>query len=475
MVRHFRTVLVFVYILLLAIMVNSCVKIPDMDKIRREIEETISVYKYPYKDEAKDIVAEIIIQTDGSINANLIETEIPPLKFNKSWLFMLTQDDCKHDAFSSMWASINGKPLSPKHYYDIAHLLIGDLPPDIFSFGKTLGSTDGTGNVVRFSFTTTVSPQWQWMDAKSIIKKNSTNLSRFKMKSGLTWNNLVEMLNFGTSIAFHDFNTKAVDNPDSILCHFNIAQNIINDKLSGRVCKVLAEPNGNKNYIYAANNYTPICIMTAQSEVETLYPYKISSALNKNIIGRGFYTPAQVQNEVIKILALPKEDRPAFHVGVHGAGMDWPNLLLWLNDTYGKDGADDVWMTSLEEYFEYNNYRARGTIDKVITGNTIRLQINLPMEPNSYYPSITLNVKGITKENITSLTSSATITGLSYGNYDAGLMINIDFRKFLSQLATHYVERYEKNKNSHNLSDARYFVAQLKESEVKKALQNRLK
>lgn len=446
-----------------------------MDKIRREIEETISVYKYPYKDEVKDIVAEIIIQTDGSINANLIETEIPHLKFNKSWLFMITQDDCKHDAFSSMWASINGKPLSLKYFYDIAHLLIGDLPPDLVSFGKTLGSTDGTGNEERFSFTTTVAPQWQWMDAKSILKKDSTNLSRFKMKSGLTWNNLVEMLNFGTSIAFHDVNTKSVDNPDSILYHYNIAQSIINEKLSGRVCKVLAEPNGNRNYIYAANNYNPIRIMTAQSGVEALYPCKISCELYKNIIGRGFYTPAQVQNEVVKILALPKAERPALHVGVHGAGMDWPNLLLWLNDTYGKDGADDVWMTSLEEYFEYNNYRVRGTIDKVITGNTIRLQINLPMEPNSYYPSITLNVKGLSKENITSITSSASITGLSYGNYDTGLMINIDFRKFLSQLATHYVERYERNKNSHNLSDARYFVAKLKESEVKKSLQNRLK
>jgi len=476
MVRHFRTLLVFVHILLIAILMVSCVKFPDRDRIRNGTEGILPIYAYSYKDEVKDLVAEIVIQTDGRVNTNLIETEIPPLKFNKSWLFMLTQDDCRHDAFSSTWASINGKPLSQKYFYDISHLLAGDLPPDVISIGKTFGSTDGTGNEVRFSFTTTVAPQWQWMDAKSEVKKHeAVNLYRFFMKTGLIWSNLVEMLNFGTSIAFHDVNTKSVNNPDSILYHYNIAQSIINNKLSGRVCKVLAEPNGNKTYIAAANNYAPIRIMTAQAGAETLYPYKVSSELNRNIIGRGFYSPIQVKDEVEKVLALPKFERPAIHVGVHGSGIDWSNLLLWLNNSYGKDGADNVWMTSLEEYFEYNNYRIRGTIGKVITGNTIRLLINLPMEPNSYYPSITINVKGLTKENITSLTSSAAITGLSYGNYDTGLMINIDFRKFLSQLATHYVERYEKNKNSHNLSDAKYFVAKLKESEVKKTLQNRLK
>ena len=32
------------------------------------------------------------------------------------------------------------------------------MPPDTYSFGKALGSTDGTGREVRFSFTTAISP-----------------------------------------------------------------------------------------------------------------------------------------------------------------------------------------------------------------------------------------------------------------------------------------------------------------------------
>src|SRR5699024_1885108 len=109
---------------------------------------------------------------------------IPVLKYNKSWLFMLTQDDCKHAAYSTTWAAINGKPLSYNYYYNAEQLAAGDLPSDIFYFKKTLGSTDGTGKEIRFAFTTTLAPEWEWMDTKTDVNKGFTkNYARFDMKS----------------------------------------------------------------------------------------------------------------------------------------------------------------------------------------------------------------------------------------------------------------------------------------------------
>lgn len=127
-------------------------------------------YIYPFGEEKSGKEAEIIIelQSDQSIPENPI-VSIPPLKYNKSLLFMLTQDDCKQSAFSMTWAAINGKPIDRsdikrKYYYDIEHLEADDLSPNSYLLGKTLGSTDGFGHEVRFHFTSTLAPEWElWM------------------------------------------------------------------------------------------------------------------------------------------------------------------------------------------------------------------------------------------------------------------------------------------------------------------------
>lgn len=53
--------------------------------------------------------------------------------------------------------------------------------------------------------------------------------------------------------------------------------------------------------------------------------------------------------------------------------------------------------------------------------------------------------------------------------------LDIDCRKFLLQHATHFVEKYEKNKTDPSLkADAIYFVNMLKESDEKRLLLERL-
>lgn len=129
-----------------------------------------AVYPYPFGQEASNVTAEIIIHTNDSINFDSITFAIPNLKYNKSWLFMLTQDDCLNSAFHQTWAAINGKPLSnytnannqKQNSYNIGQLLAGDLPPESYYLGKTLGITDGTGKEVRFAFTTTVYPEGEY-------------------------------------------------------------------------------------------------------------------------------------------------------------------------------------------------------------------------------------------------------------------------------------------------------------------------
>lgn len=273
--------------------------------------------------------------------------------------------------------------------------------------------------------------------------------------------------------------TASVQSPDSIIKHFQISQNITTEKLLGRGVKMLAEPNGNKTYVAAAQKFDDIQTLTAQSGTTRLYPFKVNADLNKALLHRFFISNDDLPLEVIKPLIeaqlkLPEEQREAIHVGVHNTDNNWVNFLYWLNNTYGKGGDDSVWFPSQEEYYEYNYYRVHAQISKTVTGDSIKIKVKLPSDKYFYYPSLTLNLS-IESKYIRSVTVNDVVTGMSYSGFGSGTMINIDCRKYLVDRATHYVEAYENNPTSANLVDAKYFINQLKESTSKSSLSARIK
>lgn len=463
----------------LFLMYVSCI---DKDVYEGGNVDEYNRYLYPYHNDFQNKYAVISLVLDDVPVAGQINTQIPVLKYNKSWLFMLTQDDCDHNAYSTTWAAINGKPLHDVYYYSTEQLAVGDLPPDFFTLKKTLGSTDGAGNEIRYAFTTTLLPEEKSMDEEPHVNIGfKHHYSRFQKMNKLTWNNVAEMLAYDTGIAFHDLYSDSVNNRDSLLKHFDIAQQITLEKLSGRGLKILAEPNGNYNYLLAAMDYNPIRIMTAQNTksggpvVKRHFPYKVDSDLEKEILQRTFYNntfdiTARIENELKK----NKEEREAIHVGVHGTGVTFAQFLLWLNNNYGKDGDDSVWFPSFEEYYEYNYYRMNSSIDHEINGDTLRLRISLPSEQYFYYPSVTINLRGIKYDQVRQVISNDAVTGLSYAPYEGGVMLNIDCRRLLYDRADNFVDKYLKSSTLSNRDDAIYFVEKLKESPEKDELRQKI-
>lgn len=387
---------------------------------------------------------------------------------------MLTQDDCKHAAYSVTWAAIHGRPLSDTYYYNAAQLRRGDMPPGTYTLGKTLGSTDGAGNEVRFSFATTLSPEWSYMDSEIDVAPGFTdNYYRFFMQAGLVWDNVAEMVNYGVGIAFHDLDTRAVNNPDSLLAHYAIAQELIRGHLNGRGCKMLAEPNGNKTYVAAAQAYDPIQTIVLQSGGETIRPFALADDLVNLPLLRSFAEPDELRREVEKQLALPAAEREAVSIGVHGTDRSWADFLLWLNDTCGKDGDDTLWMPAPEEYFEYNYLRQHAAVTTRTEGRKITLRVSMPGGIYFYYPSLSLLVRGAAP--CRGVEASQMVSGLSWAaTGDGALLVNIDCRHALDELARYFVEMYEYDSSEANLADARYFVGKLRPSEVKNELLRRL-
>ena len=432
------------------------------------------IYLYPFNDESSNNVVELTISTNKALNADAIQTEIPHLKYNKEWLCLFTQDDCNHSTYAYTWASINGKPQTDSTFYDVQQLLAGDLPPDTFSYHKSLGCTDGAGNEVRFAFTTALFQENKNLNDLTSVRKGYTdNYFRFYMKSTLTWSDIRDMLNYGNGIAFHngeDDNWSA--NEDSILKHYSIGQDSIIKHLSGRGSKMLADPDGNIHYINAAYRFPTIQTLTAEGNANTkVYPFKVETDLKEDIIERTFYdTPSQIKTAIIENMNTPKEQRPAITIGAHRAYDDTGKLFLWINDTYGKDGDDTVWFPCQEEYYEYCYYRNHAKITKSSDGNTLKLTVSMPSGEYFYYPSITVNLSGLKKSDIQSITTSSNVTGLSYADHKNNLMININCRTHLLDLAKHYVSVYLKSKSEDKLRDAKYFVNMLKDSDDKETL-----
>ena len=283
---------VVVYLALFCLINTSCIKKlnlyqgdKDDDNGNSKVKEKTVVcetdFFYPFDKEVKSVEAKITIRTRTPLPQDIysLRPEFPPLKYNKSWLFMLTQDDCKQVAFCCTWAAINGRPLSSQYFYDLAHVQADDFPPDAYYLGKTLGCTDGAGNEIRFSFTTTLSPEWGYMNEATKVGKGYTeNYHRFFMKSGLFWGNVKEMLNYGVGIAFHDLKVDDPNSEEDVLAHLGMADNIIVDKL-GRSCKMLARPDGNNTYIRAGERYPAVQTMTTESGGTKLYPWIYTRSL----------------------------------------------------------------------------------------------------------------------------------------------------------------------------------------------------
>lgn len=462
---------------------------------RDVISETEFIYPFGEESNSNEVKLKIHLKPSTErTNMDNLRAEIPPLKYNKKWLFMMTQDDCMQSAFSYTWAAIHGKPLSNIHYYDLAHLQEKDLPPDAYFLNKTLAFTDGTKREdgtkqeVRFSFTTTVSAEEDFMNGKTWVQNGYTRDDfRFRRKSGLVWGNLQEMMNYGVGIAFHDLllDNNEIKTVPTLVKHYEIAQNIISGKLNNRKCKMLAEPNGEKIYIEAAEEYELVKTMTAQNGATTLKPFNVSDT---ELIQRSFYLeqPDNVKAKIAEELNKSVEDREAIYLGVHNTDSGWVKFLVWLNDNYGRDGDDSMWFANQEEYYEYNYYRLN--CSPVITQNetdenVLELTMVMNGEVNFYYPSLTINIPGIKETDIERIESNDDVKGLSFGNYTAadnenktGLMINIDCRKRLTEHAENFVKRHEANPSDVSAkADAVYYVNMLKDSDKKEKLMKRIK
>lgn len=295
---------------------------------------------YPFSHESTNIKAEIIISTKEPIDENKKMTaEIATLKYNKSWVCMLTQDDCVMSSLCRTRAAINGKAMANyipystpdtdnasktrSLFYHYLQLGYDDLTPATISLIKTLGSTDDTENKIKFYCTTTsIAKSQEMSDNVNISLGFYQHFSIFYRKT-LQRSSVSELLSYGWGIAFHDLNITNKSGPNVICFNYPETQNAIFSHLKRGRCKMLSQLDNNTNYVKAAQNYALIQTIKAQQNATDIYLFNIHDSMDKKVLYRTFNEDKMFKIQIKEMLQLPKEEHRIINISVHNTDNDW--------------------------------------------------------------------------------------------------------------------------------------------------------
>lgn len=401
--------------------------------------------------------------------------EMARVKFNRQFPLVITSDDGRKPEYVSNWTLMNGYP-NVRDWQDYPYLSGDDMLG--VAYDKTFMGTrssdvndyqpmtfdDGTGKRRRFTLTSAVPPTGS---SKTPDKASYDQINREDAKA---------MLRTGFSFAQHDVDdASSVESIKSDYARLNTlwADNV------GIGLKVMVEPNGNKNYVEAAEQSDEICWNIYQAATEA-YPaldntlaqwtggtqpstYTTTKATRRTFPNSDAAGETAFANSVRTAISNGNTD-PMFY-GCHGLGSYAQNLLMDLatNATY----KDKVWVTGADEFWEYYNIYNNVVIENVsYNDNKLTFDVKVPTYKKNQFRELTLNVPGLTGAGKPTFSSESGKTVPTTGSYrdngSDGFTMNIGlesrFTDYVNQLRALY---RDDQMNEFVKRDLQYLVDQL--------------
>ncbi len=394
--------------------------------------------------------------------ANSLELSIPPLKHNKENIIGYSFDDNAMSYYCVGFAAVNNRPIMYNQpstvwgFYGANLYYANNLPPEehLVRLNKTIGYTDGCGNERRMKLGYAI-----W-DGELDMLRDGTSTSQYRfMHPKLTWDELKDVVEYGNAIQVHNA-PEPNGTVDEIVESYKVFRDLALTHV-GRGFKTTTRPDGNSNYVFASLEFPEHLCMAVETNKDgyTHTPYKpyVTDNMYKMLVTRTFSDNVQnYYNAVAAEMAKPKEDRALLNFATHNTQQDYVNFIVYLNDTYGKDGTDVLWLTHLDEVYEYWYMRKYSKIIKSVTGNTANFDVYIPKGQYFYYPELTF----VTNQNISEVSNiHDKIKGFSFNQTN---MFNINLDANLVTLAEKYTARFEANQLAIDKQDALYFANQLR-------------
>ncbi len=390
---------------------------------------------------------------DG-ISVEDVNLSVAPLKYNKHFAFTYTADDSVVGAYSRIWRRINKKWIDDTEFFHM-----GMAPTSGYIPANTLCMTDGCGNDRRFGFGVAI---WPTLRDEYHPNGRIADSSSSKTNIYITWEELRVILDFGGSVYFHNMDETKYDKtvvPD-IIKGLKDDQDKAFEKL-GRKMKVLALPDGLQTYVDAGREANFIAFMRSSLSNELIY-LKSCGDLWKGETYGGNHT-SDIALKLEELAAQASSDNPYWvAITSHRVDLKMMEMIEMVYSLYGAAGADNIWVASWDEIFEYVSMREGLSFAKKVEGKKVSFEIYVPKGNGYYFRDLSFLLSGVTAmDGVTVGAESDTIKGISSGINNSSLLVNINFNPELVKMAEKYTSRYEATAENADKEDALYFVGQL--------------
>lgn len=389
----------------------------------------------------------------GGANPDDISLEMPALKYDKHFAFCFTVDDSYINGWSRIFAAINARWMDDN---DFIHI----------STGRTSGEkrkepmciTDGCGNDRHFTFGEAI-----WANSG-----NSYNPNGFIIDKGtslyspyISWEELQILTDLGNAVYWHDVDESKWDvtDVDDIVSGIKADYEKTYSKIGYRM-RTMAQPNGDQYYLKAAEKSPLVSLTRATTSTEDVFLNSCKSLYKMNIYGGK--SPGDYENKLSELAEQASSSNPKLiSLLVHRPMMDGVEFFETINSLYGKKGADNIWVTSYDELYEYLERKNTVTWTSRIENGYKVFTVKVPKEESFRYNELTFIVKGVNgpaervSDNLYGFSSAARADGTA--------IVNCNFSKDLITLVEKYVHLYERNHTEDDKLNAEYLVSLLRE------------
>lgn len=398
----------------------------------------------------------------GSGKSEAIKAHVAPLKFNKHFVFSYTVDDSYVNGWSRIFAVNNGK------WIDDVEFFHKDAVPTEGSRGTPLCISDGCGNDRHFTFGEAI-----WPNANNAY--NPEGLIRESTVSAyvpyITWEELRIFVDMGNAVYWHDIDTTKynANTIEGIVGGFQYDYDKTLKKL-GYTMRTLAQPNGDPIYIEAAEKSPLVCLTRATLEVDDVYPKEVESLYKLSVFGGA--SPGTVSEKLSELKKESVADRPKLiSMLSHRPTMEEVDMFREICRLYGREGKDNIWVTSYDELYDYIEMRRTAEITETVKDGYKYFEVSIPNASSLTYKELSFIIDGadapaeIASDNLYGFSSAV--------QEDGSVLVNCNFDESLPKRAERFISRYGDGFNDDNKENAEYLLSLLR-SDIAAPLREKL-
>ncbi|MGN1210992.1 MAG: hypothetical protein ACI4TM_04855 [Candidatus Cryptobacteroides sp.] len=389
----------------------------------------------------------------GTLAPDNITISICPLKYNKHFAFSYSVDDSYVNGWSRIFALFNGLWIDDQEFFHFG------LQPVTGVQNEPLCVTDGCGNDRRFSFGESIQASvWNNNNLNGIIQDVITS----KYNPYISWEELQMMTDMGNAVYFHDVDESKwyVDEPEEIVEGLAEDYERTISKI-GYPMKTLSQPNASNAYLEAAkksplvymtrvtnNRYTDICF----DDNPSLFKAEVFGG-NSN---------ASNDDKLAELAAQATNAHPVL-ISMFSHRPQDAELIFFreVARLYGKNGADNIWVASYDELYDYSFLKNNASIISYVEGDYKVFEIRVSNDNKIVFSELSFLIEGSSGKAVQ---CSENLYGFSSAQQEDGrVLVNCNFGSKLFDLAVKYVSLYESTRNAYHKNISEYLVSLLRD------------